>query len=1107
MIYQPGMYVRFPFDYEYDEDPREFLMGQISRINELKSTAIIKTQDPFGYKRFYEHVQDEYEVDIASLERCTSGIDVHVKNKTRECVVLGCDTSDSLYSYFIQDISSKDILEVGENNIEIPFNCMDVSPLVQIYNYEFQNPVWYIGRSIVSKSMNVLNNSISGFSDLAGCKIELLAHQLMTIMRCLQTYPCRYMLADEVGMGKTIEAIGVVKIFCNTHANLKILILVPSALKEQWKTELLFKFDLSEKNDNNNTIVLADPDQLLSMKSKNFDFLIVDEAHHYLDDEANYHVISELSAQCENVLLLSATPVQEKGEAYLKLLRLLNPKQYNKVNIEAFEEVVAKQKKIVKQVHFAYSSLTDLIEQRDYLLENDLQPADDQDMRDLFDDLCEQLKMLGNIITDEKYNTSLDKVVFDAKNYSIPRIKALLVYVSERYQIDVNVIRNRRRLLKDRISERELSIVTHNLDESPCVYEKQVYKRLCENISALSPSLAELEGDIVPLLQAFFSSAAAFKKQLQGLTKKYEIDDTLLFDTESWANNDRRIAQDFITCMDEESHASRVCDVLELLNGVTGRDKVVLFTDFDETLSFYKECLEQYFGEECVAVYSEKMESDIRETNVYRFQYVDSCQFLLCDSSGGEGKNFQNARFVVHLDLPWDAVALEQRIGRLDRLGRDPEIPVISVVIFDENTVEESLFKVFNDGLQVFNHSLSGLEIVVKELNELLIKSLANDINFGLEESLKNVIDISSEMKEEIKAEQIYDVAGFEFKPLNRKISKSIQNLYSQNADILQTAMIGWSRLTGFANEKYSDGLCSFSSDSFSYGSAIKTLLIPPRWESYKDDERVAHIDRIKKLTTDQINNKSNYIQWIRGTFDRELAIKSDYLHFFAPGDPIFDCIVSNAMGCCKGRCSAIQITCGINWQGFILKFSNRPDYNLLYRKGVSREQCNQFTGYIDTNEIAIPYTIYNPENTGPLEVLKEFNRYLNPQLMLTKDFGHLGKRSTGGQIYHAKRAGLSNAEWFRETYKENLWKKQLDKAYSQSLEAATSIYKKKSRISMAKDEIDTLIAVKQNSSESSQTELEQEKEKYNLIVEALDNSVIELDTIAFVWLTKNGID
>ena len=101
------------------------------------------------------------------------------------------------------------------------FNNGQVDPCVQLKKCEFQNPAWYLGRAVVAKSMDILENSIYGFKELAGSKIYLMPHQVNTIMRCLQESPCRYMLADEVGMGKTIEAISVYKIYTMNKADIK----------------------------------------------------------------------------------------------------------------------------------------------------------------------------------------------------------------------------------------------------------------------------------------------------------------------------------------------------------------------------------------------------------------------------------------------------------------------------------------------------------------------------------------------------------------------------------------------------------------------------------------------------------------------------------------------------------------------------------------------------------------------------------------------------------------------------------------------------------------------------------------------------------------------
>ena len=91
------------------------------------------------------------------------------------------------------------------------------------------------------------------------------------------------------------------------------------------------------------------------------------------------------------------------------------------------------------------------------------------------------------------------------------------------------------------------------------------------------------------------------------------------------------------------------------------------------------------------------------ELNSYRFQNDKNCRIMLCDYTGGEGRNFQCADYIVHIDLPWDASTIEQRIGRLDRLERDPSRPVVhSVLVYAQDTFEEALYRFWNEGLKIF---------------------------------------------------------------------------------------------------------------------------------------------------------------------------------------------------------------------------------------------------------------------------------------------------------------------------------------------------------------------------------------------------------------------
>ena len=286
---QEKMYVRCPADPESETDPRVFVCGQITKVDDFKHTVTVKIHDPFGWSLFFENVPKgliEFPLDL--VEHCGLFIGSEVVYKRKVCTILsGGQSEDGFYAYYVQTAATKEVLRVSEKDIVVPFTHGKVNPVSQLSRYEFQNPCWFFGHAVVSRSMNVLDNSICGFKELAGAKIYLLPHQVNTIMRCLQERPCRYMLADEVGMGKTIEALSILKIYMKDSAKKNVLLLVPDPLKEQWKTEMLLKFNIGVglgKDDNR--VVLQSFSELKETDvDAAWDFVVVDEVHRCLADK------------------------------------------------------------------------------------------------------------------------------------------------------------------------------------------------------------------------------------------------------------------------------------------------------------------------------------------------------------------------------------------------------------------------------------------------------------------------------------------------------------------------------------------------------------------------------------------------------------------------------------------------------------------------------------------------------------------------------------------------------------------------------------------------------------------------------------------------------
>ena len=112
------------------------------------------------------------------------------------------------------------------------------------------------------------------------------------------------MLADEVGMGKTIEAAAILKVYFSRHSDVNALIVVPDSLIEQWKTEVFFKFDLYEgENENNNYIKFVTTDDAVNYDcDEEWDFTIVDEAHRLLANKEYYEAFHRLSKNTTNLL-------------------------------------------------------------------------------------------------------------------------------------------------------------------------------------------------------------------------------------------------------------------------------------------------------------------------------------------------------------------------------------------------------------------------------------------------------------------------------------------------------------------------------------------------------------------------------------------------------------------------------------------------------------------------------------------------------------------------------------------------------------------------------------------------------------------------------------
>lgn len=1020
------MYVRCPADQESIYEPRVFVCGQIINIDEFKRTVSVKVHDPFGHLLFFEDLpKGVIELPLGSVDRCSFFIGSIVMYKESSYKVLSCQKcKDDYYKYYIQNFDDKSVVKVSEAEVTAAFNNGQVDPCVQLKKCEFQNPAWYLGRAVVAKSMDILENSIYGFKELAGSKIYLMPHQVNTIMRCLQESPCRYMLADEVGMGKTIEAISVYKIYTMNQSNKKALIVVPQALKEQWISELLLKFNIPNGMGKNNNSVTVKTLQELSEKDlfTVWDFVIVDEVHKYLFSQSEYEKLHKISRLAKNILLLSATPVQQKKEEYLDLLRLLLPQKYNSFSVEKFGKLIAKQSKIIQKTALILDDLGDFEEEINNLAESGENAHDSEECEELFEEMHEDLEEICDELNDDKLNELLQQIKYENDDLGVYEIKVIISYICSNYQIESNIIRNRRKILEPTdedvqlMASRDLVELIYLTDNEVNPYEQLSYNGFANwIIKGLESGILDVELDLKPLLSRFFSSPWAFYKQ----AKSSNMDESILDNIKKWLESEQYNVDHIKDILDDpdkyaDSYASRLVIVINALYDDFYDQKIVLFTNYAETFDIYRKALTKVFSEEEVSFFGASMPAEEIELNAYRFQTQDECRIMLCDSTGGEGRNFQCADYVVHIDLPWDASAIEQRIGRLDRLERDMSRPVVySVVVHTKDTFEEALFSFFKDGLKIFNHSLSGMEIIMKEINDEIISAISDDFKYGLFDRIPKIVELANTMRDAIRKEQNFDAAGFIYRPMYAELRRLIE-YYSQNENVLfASTMSNWASLAGFRGSEKRNGEITYSATSFSPKSAINSQLIPPRWNEYLNTAQNQFLMNVQNAYDKSIARKIQD-RAIRGTFSRKLAIENDYLHFFAPGDEVFDCIVDNAINSCKGCSSAFATVCRISWIGLIFTWSIAPDTSYLLDNGISMYAMSPYRNYLFSEQVVIPVSISNVDELDDETIVREYTAIINRGFNAKSNLVHLGKRSHEARFLKDTIKGR-NIDWFKE--------------------------------------------------------------------------------------------
>jgi len=566
--------------------------------------------------------------------------------------------------------------DAGES-VELPEGKLDSHlqlnrPAERLFTGQVDQDRWFELRYQTLQHINRLaHNELRG---LAGGRTSLIPHQLYIAHEVASRYAPRVLLADEVGLGKTIEAGMILHQQLLTERARRVLIVVPESLLHQWLVEMLRRFNLSfsildearccaitESSEQDNPFhaeqqvlctlgfFMDNPERHQQAVAGDWDLLVVDEAHHlqwspgHVSNE--YHLIEELSRSTRGVLLLTATPEQLGKESHFARLRLLDPDRFPDFNTFIEEESA------YEPVANAVQALID---------EQMLDAQSGNTLRSLLHDAASQalLACVLNAAGSTQQQTSARAQLVDQ--------------LLDRHGTGRVLFRNTRSAVKGFPGR---TLMRYPLP-APHAYTAALTAALSGH--ATDPRLL-----LCPELL------------YQRVNGNEQTRWTLLDPRVDWLCEQLRSLRPHKVLVIAAS-ANTAMDLAEWLHGKRGIHAAV----FHEGLSIIER--------DRAAAYFADLEF--------------GTQVLICSEIGSEGRNFQFAHHLILFDLPMNPDLLEQRIGRLDRIGQLENIQVH--VPFLEHTAQEVMLAWYHEGLDAFEHVCPAGHTVYTDVENQLLEVL-----------------------------------------------------------------------------------------------------------------------------------------------------------------------------------------------------------------------------------------------------------------------------------------------------------------------------------------------------------------------------------------------
>ena len=593
------------------------------------------------------------------------------------------------------------------------------------------------------------------FYSMEASNTDFYPHQFKAVLKFIESPIGRLLIADEVGLGKTIESIYIWKELQARQDARRLLVVCPAMLREKWRGDLRKRFNIAaeivtserlldkvtdfvERRLNDTFVDIVSLESLrppadfenddkqstsarfARLLDQNvvdddfalFDLVIVDEAHYMRNPATNSNLLGRLLRESSHhMLLLTATPIQIGSNNLYELLRMIDPDEFYSPSL--FGEMLRANEPIVRALRALWR-----------------QPPHVGAASKALDEALSNPYFANDAVL-SRIGDQVDAVASDpARRVNLVR------QLETRSLLSQYMTRSRKReVLGNRVKRSAQTLEVRFSD-----IEREIYERITDRIRDLS--VGEGNASLFTLIARQRQMASSLVAALTSWQEKGVLEDLLWEDLgHSWSLGSHQIddgdvndmsPEDFLNNLDAEIDLEELerldgkyNELRSFLNrelGTNPKEKFVVFAFFRGTLHYLNRRL-RHDGIRTALIMGGM--GDDKDAVLDNFRCEDGPPVLLSSEVGSEGIDLQFCRFVVNYDLPWNPMRVEQRIGRLDRLGQKAEhISIINLALLD--TIEDRIVLRLYERIKLFEQSIGDLEDILGSMTERLMLELLN---------------------------------------------------------------------------------------------------------------------------------------------------------------------------------------------------------------------------------------------------------------------------------------------------------------------------------------------------------------------------------------------